>query len=75
MAKKYLERKIIPERYGKDAYHISAAVVNNLEVIVSWNFKHIVNLRTHREVNAVNLLEGYREVEIRSPLEVIGYGN
>ena len=75
LARKYMEHQIIPERYGKDAYHIAAAVANNMDVIVSWNFKHIVNLRTHREVNAVNLLEGYREIEIRSPLEVIEYGN
>jgi len=51
--------------------HIAIASVYGLDAIISWNFKHMVKLRTRREVKAVNLLLGYKEVEIISPQEVI----
>lgn len=75
LANKYVINKIIPEKYGKDALHIAIATVNSLDAIISWNFKHIVNLKTHLEVNGINLIEGYRQIEIFSPWEVVGHGN
>ena len=71
LARRYIENKIIPEKYGKDASHIAYAAIFELDAIVSWNFKHIVKLKTRTMVNGVNKLEGYREIEICSPLEVI----
>jgi len=45
--------------------------VNDLDVIISWNFKHIVKLKTKIEANGVNKLLGYKEIEICTPEEVV----
>lgn len=71
LANRYIEEGIIPSRYEDDAFHIAIATVYNMDAIISWNFKHIVKLKTKREVAGVNLLMGYREIEIYSPLEVV----
>ena len=54
------------------ALHIALATVARVDVLVSWNFKHIVNLRRIHAYNAVNLKKGYPLLEIRSPWEVPG---
>jgi hypothetical protein len=54
-----------------DAQHIAVATVARVDVLVSWNFKHIVNLGRIRRYNSVNLREGYALLEIRSPQEVL----
>lgn len=54
-----------------DALHVAAATVAGADAIVSWNFRHIVNLDRIRKFNGVNALMGYRPVEIRSPLELL----
>lgn len=69
----YIQNKIIPQRYEEDAIHIAVAVINDLDVIVSWNFKHIVRVKTKLSVNGINKMEGYKEIEIYSPMEVIDY--
>jgi len=56
-----------------DAEHIAIATINRVDVLVSWNFRHIVNLQKIRGYNSVNLKYGYPLLEIRSPLEVITY--
>lgn len=71
LANRYIEEGIIPEKYENDALHIAIASVNNLDVIVSWNFRHIVKLKTKREVTGVNAIMGYKEIEIYSPWEVV----
>ena len=71
LAKKYVEHDIIPNKHGDDALHIAVASVNDLDVIVSWNFSHIVKVKTKKEVTGINLLMGYKEIEIYSPKEVI----
>lgn len=70
LAERYLREGIIPERYRGDALHIAVAVVNEIEVIISWNFEHIVKLKTRTMVNGVNRLLGYNDIEICSPEEV-----
>ena len=66
-----------PKIYGvsyfdeDDALHIAVASVNNLDVIVNWNFTHIVKLKTRREVAVINTLMGYKPIEICSPQEVV----
>lgn len=42
--------------------------------LISWNYRHMVNLRVKRMVNAINLKLGYRPIESLSPEEVTGYG-
>lgn len=54
-----------------DAQHIAAATVARVDVVVSWNFKHIVNLRRIQLYNAVNLKMGYGMIDIRTPREVL----
>lgn len=71
LAGKYIKSKIIPKRFEEDAIHIAVGVVNNLDVIVSWNFEHIVKLKTKLAVNGIGGQEGYKEIEIYSPREVI----
>lgn len=67
----YIKERIIPEKYRGDALHIAAAVVNRIEVIISWNFEHIVKLKTRIMVNGINKLQGYPGIEICSPEEVV----
>lgn len=50
---------------------IAAAVVSMAEILLSWNFEHIVKMKTKRGVNAVNMLEGLSTIEICAPWEVI----
>jgi len=71
LAKKYIHENIVTEKYAGDALHIAAATITNADVLVSWNFKHIVNLKKINAFNAVNLKEGYGSLEIRTPQEVI----
>ncbi|PIZ16026.1 PIN domain nuclease [Candidatus Desantisbacteria bacterium CG_4_10_14_0_8_um_filter_48_22] len=71
LADRYIREGIIPEKYRADAIHIAVAVINEMDVIVSWNFQHIVKLKTRTEVNGVNKLLDYSEIEICSPLEVV----
>ncbi len=54
-----------------DAFHVALATIGGVDVLVSWNFKHIVNLGRIRLFNAVNLEQGYGLVEIRTPKEVL----
>jgi predicted nucleic acid-binding protein len=70
LAVRYIEEEIIPENYLPDAYHSAIATVNNIEYLVSWNFEHLVNVKTRRSVSLVNLKEGYKPIEIVSPLEL-----
>lgn len=71
LTSKYIAEGIIPSRYEEDAIHIAIATVYNMDIVVSWNFAHIVKAKTRREVNGVNRMLGYREIEIASPEEVI----
>ena len=69
----YLKAGIITPKYSDDALHVALASVSNCSLIVSWNFKHIVHFEKIPLYNAVNILNGYAEIKIFSPLEVIKY--
>ncbi len=69
----YLTASIVSPNWADDAAHVAAATVAEADLIVSWNFKHIVHFDKIRLYNAVNAMQGYRAVDIRSPLEVIDY--
>ncbi len=70
LAKTYIERKVFPERYMDDTLHVAVASFYEISYWVSWNFEHLVKVRTRRLVKLVNMLEGFREVEIVSPPEL-----
>ena len=74
LASTYVERGILTSNYYDDALHVALASVNAVELLVSWNFRHIVHFDKIRRFNGVNQELGYRTVEIRSPREVTNYG-
>jgi len=71
LAASLLAGHTIPDKYDNDAKHIAIAVVENMDVLLSWNFKHIVKMTTRRVVAATSRLNGYKEIEIATPEEVI----
>ena len=73
LAKKYIAEKVVGETSFNDCCHIALATLHNVDVLASWNFKHIVNFLRKRGYNAVNLKNGYKPVEISSPKELV-YG-
>lgn len=67
----YIQQGILTEKWYDDALHVAIASVTGCSIIVSWNFKHIVNYKKIPLFNAVNLLNGYNAISIYSPLEMI----
>ncbi len=70
LAEAYMLAKVLPAASRVDALHVALASVARADAVVSWNFKHLVQLRRIRAFHAVNVLRGYPLIEIRSPLEV-----
>ncbi len=75
LAEIYITEKVVGETSRADCRHIALATINNADVLVSWNFKHIVNLKRIRGYNSINLREGLHTLEIRSPKELMEYEN
>ena len=71
LAKLYVQNGAIPENYSEDAFHIAIAVVNEMDYLLSWNFKHIVRLKTKEIVKMVNTLNNFRYLEILTPPELL----
>jgi len=71
LAREYVRNGIIPQKYEADALHIAIATIHNMDILVSWNFAHIVRVKTRKEANAINVLLGYKSIELASPQEVI----
>lgn len=71
LTEKYISEEIINPKYKNDCIHIAFATVYKVDVLVSWNFKHIVNFEKINKFNAVNLKNGYQTISIYSPKEVI----
>jgi predicted nucleic acid-binding protein len=74
LAERYISAGVIGRKNAADALHIATATVHRVDVLASWNFKHIVNERRIHGYNAVNLLESRPLLEIKTPSEVIRYG-
>jgi hypothetical protein len=71
---RYRDRAILGPRFQNDMLHIALATLAEVDVLVSWNFRHIVRLDKIRLFNAVNLELGYKPLSIYSPREVTFYG-
>ena len=71
LAKEYIRYRVVTTLHLADAVHIAIATVERVNVLVSWNFKQIVNLNKIHLFNSVNLKVGYPVLEIRSPREVL----
>jgi predicted nucleic acid-binding protein len=67
----YIEEKITPQKYRTDGLHIAIATVHDLDMIISLNFQHIVKRKTKIGTGNINALNGYRAVEIYSPMEIL----
>ena len=70
LASIYIDYKIFPERYFDDALHVAISSFNGITFVASWNFEHLVKVKTRRLVKLVNAAEGFREIEIVSPQEL-----
>jgi hypothetical protein len=66
----YVAQGIFPQKYYDDALHVAIASVNQVSILLSWNFRHLVKLKTRRMVSLVNVHEDYMPVEIISPPEL-----
>lgn len=70
LADTYIKDKVVGKTSRADCLHIAMATLNKVDILVSWNFKHIVNINRIRGYNSVNLRLGYQTLEIRTPKEI-----
>ncbi len=70
-----VKEKVVGQTSIEDCYHIAIATINNVDVLASWNFKHIVNFARIKGYNAANIKNGYNLLEIRNPKDLIDYDN
>lgn len=70
LARVYIEKEIFAEKYIDDALHVAMASYYEISYLVSWNFEHLVKVKTRKRVNLINVLEGFKEIEIVSPQEL-----
>ena len=71
LAKDYLDNQVLPPKSHYDALHIAFATVHELDAIVSWNLRHIANLRRQEKAKSVNILNGYtKPLQMITPMEV-----
>ena len=73
LQQRYIESRVVTEKSEDDALHVAVATVAKCDLIVSWNFKHIVHFDKIPKYNAVNILSGHGQIGIYSPLEIISY--
>ena len=73
LASKYIAEKVVGQTSFDDCIHIATATVNKADILVSWNFKHIVNVYRIRGYNSINIRSNYQSLEIRSPKEILEY--
>lgn len=71
LAQKYLDEKVVGLTSADDCRHIATATINKVDYLVSWNFKHIVNVFRIRGYNSINIRFGYPQLDIRSPKEIV----
>jgi predicted nucleic acid-binding protein len=75
LADTYIDEKVVGKTSLADCRHIALATIYKVDVLASWNFKHIVNLDKIKGYNSVNLRLGFSMIEIRSPKDLVNYGN
>ncbi len=71
LGKKYLEAKLIPPGKKPDAYHFAIATLNDIDILVSWNYDHIANIETEKKINAINTLNNLPIVKTEFPSKLI----
>jgi predicted nucleic acid-binding protein len=73
LATEYISENVVGQTSFADCLHIALATIHRADFLVSWNFKHIVNIERIRGYNSVNIKNGYKQLEIRSPREFEKY--
>ncbi len=74
LARQYIKEKVVGKTSLVDCRHIAIATVHKADFLISWNFKHIVNVFRIQGYNSVNLKNGYKQLEIRSPKDIVTHG-
>ena len=67
----YIAQGVIPKKYRTDGLHIAVSAINDMDMILSLNFKHIISKRTEELTGLINTMNGYKKVEIRPPMEAV----
>ena len=73
LALQYIAERVVGQTSFADCLHIALATISRADYLISWNFKHIVNIQRIRGYNSVNIKNGYKELEIRSPRDFMIY--
>jgi predicted nucleic acid-binding protein len=73
LATKYVAEKVVGQTSFDDCVLIATATIYKVDILVSWNFKHIVNVYRIRGYNSINIRSNYQSLEIRSPKEILEY--
>ena len=73
LASKYVAERVVGQTSFDDCVHIATATVYKADILVSWNFKHIVNVYRIRGYNSINIRSNYYSLEIRSQKEIVEY--
>ena len=71
LSNKYIEAGAISANYSEDSYHIAIAVINDIDILLSWNFRHMVQRKTKDIVNMINTLNRLNHIEIITPAELL----
>lgn len=71
LANEYVKHGAIPSEYSEDALHIAISTLDDIDYLLTWNFRHIVRVKTRRIVDMVNLSLGYPDLKIATPAELI----
>lgn len=75
LASQYISEKVVGQTSFDDCLHIALATINRADFLLSWNFKHIVNVQRIQGYNSINIKQGYKQLEIRSPRDFMTYEN
>ncbi len=73
LATEYIKEKVVGKTSYADCLHIALATINRADYLISWNFKHIVNVQRIMGYNSINIKNGYKQLEIRSPRDFMNY--
>ena len=73
LATQYITEKVVGQTSFADCLHIALATINRADFLISWNFKLIVNVQRIQGYNSINIKNGYKQLEIRSPRDFMTY--
>ena len=71
LAREIIQKGAINASYSEDAYHIAIAIINEMDFLLSWNFRHIVRKKTKDIVRMISSLKNLRQIEILTPAEIL----